>query len=102
MFLEYDWTYDAYRPRLGDGFPSITRSFETLAAARHALRLVGLRLGVKTDPRTWQVEYMVADGDPIPRSHQGWELTGGQGKPMFPLKTSKSVGVWPEGPSPAR
>jgi hypothetical protein len=58
MVLEYDWTSDAYRSRLGDPFPSTEHSFETLAAARHTLRLVRLRLGAKTDPRTWRIELM--------------------------------------------
>jgi hypothetical protein len=58
MFLEYDWASDTYRSRLGDAFTSIEHSFETLASARHPLRLVGLRLGTKTDPRTWRIELM--------------------------------------------
>jgi hypothetical protein len=58
MVLEYDWKSDAYRSRFDDPFPMIEQSFETLAAARLALRLVGLRLGAKTDPRTWWVEYI--------------------------------------------
>jgi len=37
----------------------IDHSFETLAAARHALRLVGLRIGAKTDARTWRIEFTV-------------------------------------------
>jgi hypothetical protein len=56
MFLEYDWPSNTYRARLGDA--SIKHSFETLAEARHALRLVGLRLGAKTDARTWRIELM--------------------------------------------
>jgi hypothetical protein len=56
MLLEYDWASDMYRSRLSDGFTSIEHSFETLAAARHALRLIGLRLGAKTDARTWRIE----------------------------------------------
>jgi hypothetical protein len=53
MFLEYDGTSNSYRSRLGDPSMSIKqRSFETLAATRHALRLVGLRLGAKIDART--------------------------------------------------
>jgi hypothetical protein len=58
MFLEYDWTFDAYRSHLSGPFPSIEYSFGTLAAARHALRLVGLRIGAKTDERTWRIQYM--------------------------------------------
>jgi hypothetical protein len=58
MSLEFDWASNAYRARLGDALMSIEHSFETLAAARHALRLVGLRLGAKTDPRTWRIELL--------------------------------------------
>ena len=93
MFLEYDWVSDAYRARLGDAFPSIKRSFETLAAARHALRLVGLRLGVKTDPRTWRVQPMVADdgaGAPLPRSG---ELTSRKGRHIISLEFPQSARV---------
>jgi hypothetical protein len=57
MFLEYDWTSDAYRSHLGGAFTSIEHSFETLAAARHALRLVGLRIGARTDVVTWRIEF---------------------------------------------
>ena len=53
MFLEYDWTSNTYHAHLGAAFTSIEHSFETLAAARHALRLVGLRIGGKTDVCTW-------------------------------------------------
>jgi hypothetical protein len=58
MFLEYDWTSNTYRSHLCAAFTSIAHSFETLAAARHALRLVGLRIGAKTDGRTWRIEFM--------------------------------------------
>jgi hypothetical protein len=58
MFLEYYWTSDAYRARFGDASMSSKHSFETLGAARLALRRVGLRLGAKTDPRTWRVEFI--------------------------------------------
>jgi hypothetical protein len=58
MFLEYDWTSDTYRSRLSDAPMTIQHSFPTLAAARHALHLVGLRLGAKTDGRTWRIEFM--------------------------------------------
>jgi hypothetical protein len=58
MVLEYDWKADAYCLRFDDPFPMIGQSFETLAVARLALRLVGLRLGAKTDPRTWQIEFL--------------------------------------------
>jgi hypothetical protein len=58
MVLIYDWESEAYRSRFDDPFPMIEQSFETLADARLALRLVGLRLGAKTDPRTWRVEFL--------------------------------------------
>jgi hypothetical protein len=59
MSLAYDWKSDVYRSRgLETSFTSMAHSFETLAAARLALRLVGLRLGAKTDPRTWQIELL--------------------------------------------
>jgi hypothetical protein len=58
MFLEYDWTSNTYHSRLGGAFTSIEHSFETLAAARHALHLIGLRIGDKTDPRTWRIDFM--------------------------------------------
>jgi hypothetical protein len=55
MSLAYDWKSGVYRAHgLETSFP--VHSFETLAAARHGLRLAGLRLGAKTDPRTWQIE----------------------------------------------
>jgi hypothetical protein len=58
MLLEYDMTSNAYRSHVGEAFTSIEHSFETLAAARHGLRLVGLRIGAKTDRRTWRMEFM--------------------------------------------
>lgn len=58
MYLEYDWTFNVYRPRFGNTFTNIRgqRSFETKAEAKEALRLAGLRLGKKTDSRTWVIE----------------------------------------------
>jgi len=58
MFLEFDLTSNTYRARLGDASMPIKHSFGTLAAARHALRLVGLQLGAKSNPRTWGIEFM--------------------------------------------
>jgi hypothetical protein len=57
MFLEYDGTSNSFRSHLC-GATSVAHSFPTLAAARHDLRLIGLRLGAKTDPRTWRLEFM--------------------------------------------
>jgi hypothetical protein len=58
MILEYNWISNEYRSRLGGAFSSGEHSFETLAAARHDLRLIGLRIGDKTDVCTWRVEFM--------------------------------------------
>jgi hypothetical protein len=46
--------FRAYRSHFGD----VEHSFESLAAASHALRLVGLRLGAEIDARTWRIEFM--------------------------------------------
>jgi hypothetical protein len=56
MFLEFDGTSNTYGARLGGAFASHT--FETLATARHDLRLIGLRLGAKTDEPTWRIEFI--------------------------------------------
>jgi hypothetical protein len=58
MLLQYEWMSNTYRSRLGDALTSTAHSFETLAAARHGLRLVGLQLGAKTDGHTWRIEFM--------------------------------------------
>jgi hypothetical protein len=63
MFLEYDWASNTYHSHLCDGFTWIDHSFETLAAARHPLRLVGLRIGAKTDARTWRIEFTEPVGE---------------------------------------
>jgi hypothetical protein len=60
IFLEFDWTSNAYRShRSGE----LEHSFATLAAARHGLHLIGLRIGAKTDRHKWRIEFMepVAD-----------------------------------------
>jgi hypothetical protein len=56
MFLECDGTSNAFRSHLGGAFTSHT--FETLDAARHDLRLIGLRIGAKADERTWLLEFL--------------------------------------------
>jgi hypothetical protein len=71
MFLEFDWTSNTYRARLGDASRSIKHAFETLAAARHALRLVGLRVGAKTNPRTWRIEFTEPVAERADSSHFG-------------------------------
>ena len=58
MFLEYDCTSNTYRSHLCGAGTSVAHSFETLAASRHALHLIGLRIGDKTDERTWRIEFM--------------------------------------------
>src|ERR1700722_208377 len=58
MFLEYDWTSNTYRSHLCGASTSVAHSFETLAASRHALHLIGLRIGDKTDERTWRIEFI--------------------------------------------
>jgi hypothetical protein len=63
MFLEYDWASNTYHSHLCGGFTLIDHSFETLAAARHALRFVGLRIGAKTDARTWRIEFTESVGE---------------------------------------
>jgi hypothetical protein len=58
MYLEYNWTACCYQPRFGDTFTSVNGwcSFETLEQARAELALAGLKLGRKTDSRTWRIE----------------------------------------------
>jgi hypothetical protein len=70
MFLEYDWTSDTYRSHLGGAFSQ--HSFETLAAARHDLRLIGVRLGTKTDAHTWRVEFI----EPVAERADAFRLGG--------------------------
>jgi len=58
LYLEFNWTANAYQPRFGDSFIDVRgeRSFFTLADAKHALECAGLKLGDKTDSRTWRIE----------------------------------------------
>jgi len=58
LFLEFNWTADAYQPRFGSTFTDIRgeRSYATLGAAKDALAAIGLCLGAKTDSRTWRIE----------------------------------------------
>jgi hypothetical protein len=64
MFLEYDETSGTFRSHLCGAFTSVAHSFKTLAAARHALRLIGLRIGVKTDEGLWRIEFMEPVAEP--------------------------------------
>jgi hypothetical protein len=58
MFLDYDGASNMFRSHLGGADTSIAHSFPTLADARHDLRLIGLRLGAKTDACLWRLEFM--------------------------------------------
>lgn len=60
LFIEYNWTTERYIPRFGSLPTSINneRSWATLAEADAALRKRGLRIGRKTDTRTWLIEDM--------------------------------------------
>jgi hypothetical protein len=57
MYLEYDWTFNVYRPRFGDSFISFRghRSFESIDEVKQVLGSCGLKLGRKTDSRTWEI-----------------------------------------------
>jgi hypothetical protein len=58
MYLEYDWTFNVYRPRFGDVFIAVNglRSYETMADAKAELAIAKLKVGKKTDSRTWKIE----------------------------------------------
>ena len=83
MFLEYDWTSNTYRSHLCGAGTSVAHSFETLAASRHALHLIGLRIGDKTDERTWRIEFM--NLSPSALTSPGWEVG-----PNRPIKRPRS------------
>jgi hypothetical protein len=55
MSLEYDETSNTFHSHLGG---ELEHSFETLAAARRDLRLIGLRIAAKIDMCTWRVEFI--------------------------------------------
>lgn len=57
MFLEYDWAFNVYRPRLGSTFTDIRghRSFVTLDEAKRVLKSCGLVLAGKSASRTWKI-----------------------------------------------
>ena len=63
MYLEYDWTFNVYRPRFGSSFTDVRgwRSFESMDDAKWVLATVGLKVGKKTDTRTWRIDFV---GDP--------------------------------------
>ncbi len=58
MFMEYDWTFDCYRFRFGDSFTDVLgwRYAETKEDAKAMLASAKLKLGRKTDTRTWKIE----------------------------------------------
>jgi hypothetical protein len=58
MFLEYNWTAGTYYGRFGTTPTSIGgyHSFANLNEAKYVLKSVGLKLGKKTDTRTWRIE----------------------------------------------
>ena len=57
MFLEFNWMVGLYQFRFGDRFTDVggTRSVESLKEARWVLKASGLKLGRKTDSRTWAI-----------------------------------------------
>lgn len=58
LFVEYDWSYNVYRMRFGDTFIDCRgeKSWPDKATLKDALARAGLKLGDKTDTRTWRVE----------------------------------------------
>ncbi len=58
MYLEYNWTACTYIPRFGRTPTSVrgVLSWSSLENARQALAEAGLKLGRKTDSRTWRIE----------------------------------------------
>lgn len=58
MYLEYNWTFCRWQARFGSTFTDIRgeRSFASLADAKAALKAAGLKLGRKTDSRTYAIE----------------------------------------------
>lgn len=57
MYLEYDWTFGCFRPRFGRVFTGIrgVTYYNNMNEAKEHLRQCGLRLGKKTDTRTWEI-----------------------------------------------
>ena len=60
MFVEYDWTFCVYRFRFGRTFTDFLghRSCDSLDDCRALLRTAGMKLGHKTDSRTWPIVEM--------------------------------------------
>jgi hypothetical protein len=57
MFLEYNWTACCYQARFGDTFTDIRgeRSWNSFNEAKAAIEAAGLKIGRKTDSRTWEI-----------------------------------------------
>lgn len=57
LFLEYNWTAGVFAFRIGESFTDFrgVRSWPTLADAIDAFAAAGMKLGRKTDSRTWPV-----------------------------------------------
>ena len=57
MYLEYDWTFGVYRPRIGQVMTSFRgyAHFVSLKEARYVLGLAACKLGRKTASRTWEI-----------------------------------------------
>lgn len=57
MYLEFDWTFNVYRPRFGKTFTDIRgiRSYDHFEEVKAHLAQCGLKLGRKTDSRTWEI-----------------------------------------------
>jgi hypothetical protein len=76
MFLEFDWTMNVYRPRLGTTWTDVDghRSFPSLADARYALATCNLMLGRKTADRTWAIHVVptVIKGEPETMRDADW------------------------------
>lgn len=58
MYLEYDWTSLCWKPRFGDVFIAVNgiRSYPSFVDAAYELKQAGLKIGRKTDTRTWTIE----------------------------------------------
>ena len=57
IFIELDWTVGVYRFRIGQSFTDFrgVRSLPSLKEWRAFLAEHGMRIGTKTDSRTWRV-----------------------------------------------
>jgi hypothetical protein len=58
MYLEFNWTAGVYFFRFGHVPTEVrgSRSVESLDEARYVLGMARLKLGKKTDTRTWKIE----------------------------------------------